>query len=292
MFVVAALAASRPSAAQSRVPAIGGTTTQAAFPKLIPWMELASGREAFDQTAQGLLVWRLITDTAIVSIGPEEIRPLARLRERYPDLHIIPGLKTSGILGQHGGFDALEGWTRIARLVQSLAEVTGEQTVILEHESAIKAYIDGQYAMDWDRLRAGLRLLPRACQIWWYPSAGGAGETLERYIRLCEAVVAELPEVRFIDHASLHAPQFAGQPGTVNVASRLAAAARRPPVRMIYCCGPKYWPYDRVPEALRQVQESEAVLYPGAARWVEAAQALARLLPARPVSGTQPANRR
>ena len=163
---------------------------------------------------------------------------------------------------------------------------------MFEHESAIKAYIDGQYAVDLDRLRAGLRLLPRSCRIWWYPSAAGDGEVLARYVRLCEAVVAELPEVRFIDHASLHAPRFTGQPGTINAVRRLEAAARSPPIRLIYCCGPEYWPFERVPEALRHVSETEAIIYPGATRWIEAAQALARLLPARAASGTQPADRR
>ncbi len=285
------IAASSPTAARAQPQTDGHGATQPGLPKVIPWLELGPGREAVDRAAHGLLVWRLITDTAIVSIGPEDIRTLGRFHERYPDLHLVPGLKTSGILTDRG-FDALDGWQRIARLVQTLMAVTGENTVVLEHESALKAYLDGQYPMNWDRLRAGLRLLPRPCNVWWYPSAGMDGVILDRYIRLCEVVVAELPDVRFIDHASFHAPRFTGQPGTLNAVRRLETAARRPPLRLIYCCGPEYWPFERVPEALRQVGEGEAIVYPGATRWVEAAQALARLLPARPVSGTQPADRR
>ncbi len=272
---------------RAQMPPDSNSATPVSVPKIIPWLELGPGQEALDNAAHGLLVWRLVADAAIISVGPEDAPRLRRLHARIADIRIIPGLKTSPILIP-AGFDSVAGWQKIAQAVRTLCEATGEKTIVFEHESAIKSYIDGRYVMNWGQLGAGLRLLPVDYAILWYPSAAMDGEILARYVRLAETV-GELPNVRFIDHASFYAPKFVGAAGTLNAVRQLEAVARHPPVRLVYCCGPDFWPYERVPEALRQIHEDTAIVYPGATRWVEAARALSRILPARS-SASQPAS--
>lgn len=265
----------------------GGTTQPIVPRKIVPWLELAPNREAYDQAIEGLRLWHLTTDTAVISVGPGKAQWLRRLREQVPEVVIIPSLKTSPILTPPG-FDSVQGWREVAREVRELCQATGQTMLVFEHETAIQSYMEGKTTLDWDRLRMGLRQLPEGITFWWYPSANGEGEILDRYIKLCE-VADEVLELRFIDHATTYAAMTMAQPGTINAVRRLEHVAQQPPVQLIYCCGPGYWPYDRVPEALGKMRKDVVILYPGATRWVEAARAMSRLLP--PELTTRPAGR-
>jgi hypothetical protein len=158
--------------------------------------------------------------------------------------------------------------------------VTGIKRVVLENETATKAHIfEGAYTVDERKLREGMRHLPKDVEILWYPSAGGAGEVLERYLVICRALQAEC-NVRFIDHSSFYTKHTWGEPATINIANKLEAIAKKPTLPMILtCAGPRYEP-DNLDEALALVKgkwgrDTEVVIYPSAARWVEQGRAIA-----------------
>jgi hypothetical protein len=242
--------------------------------QLIPWLELnIADDEAVNKMLEGLLEWRKITDTAIVSVAPGNAWFFRELKKPLPDMKIIAGLKTSPVFRRRP-IDTVEDWKRVGEEIRALAEATGIKRVALENESATKAYVfKGAYKIDERKLREGLRHLPDDIEILWYPSAGGAGEVLERYLVICRALQAEC-NVRFIDHSSFYYKHSWGKPGTVHVADKLEEIARKPTLPMIYtCAGPRYEP-DNLDEGIALAKgkwgpHTEIVIYTGATRWVE-----------------------
>jgi len=252
--------------------------------RILPWVEVYVGSdEGVNIVITGLLEWRKITDTAIVSVDPGQTSFFSELKEPLPDMRIIPGVKTSPLFGRRQ-FDSVEKWGEMAEEVRAACEASGQQRFLFENESALFDYYHDEHELDLDSLRVGLNELPKDVQYLWYPSVAGGGETLERYARLCE-VVEEVLDVRFIDHASLNAPQHVNQPGTLTAVARLESIAQNPTIPLIYCCGDRWWPADRIPEALEFARlkwgdATEAIVYPGQALWVQRAQEMGLQQPA------------
>lgn len=241
--------------------------------KIVPWLELGLDQEAIDNAVAGLELWRRVCDRVCISVDPGSIDSLRIIWERVPDLHYIPGLKTSPIL-KSAGFDSPDGWRKVSQCVSDLCSLTGSKTLLFEHESAIKSYIvDGIYPMDFAKLLDGLAQLPSDITYLWFPSAAMSGETLTRYLRLARVVDATIDAV-FIDHASFFAPRFRNTPGTLRCTSALRSIASKPPVPQVLCSGDAYWPLNMVRDAAELADADFILAYPGVARWVEAAKML------------------
>ncbi len=254
-------------------------STQHEPARFLPWLELSPGPGPLNAAANGLIVWERVTDTVIISIEPGNENTIAHLQRRYPRVKIIPGLKTSPIFGT-SGFDSVDSWRLVARRVQELAQLTGSNTVLFEHESAVRSYMVGDCPLNMDDLRKGLRQLRREYLYLWYPGIGESGDRLERLVTLCGVISAECEKVRFVDSAVLHAPRFAGGRGAQQLHDLLKGVSTQPPVPLIYCMNDKdYWPLERLTDALRLVDTDLAIIYPGAVRWEAAARAMAEQRP-------------
>lgn len=244
----------------------------------IPWIEVypPHGEDTLDALA-ALPVWARSCKRAIVSTDPAQVELYVELERLRPaGLSIIPGLKTSPILIP-SGFDSPEGWAKIWDTARLACALTGNPLIVLEHESAIAAYLKGDATLDWRRLRQALRQAPADLEVWWYPSMAGAGETLARYLRLALAVQEALGErVRFLDHAALFGPRHVGTPATLACVGELEGAAARPVIPMIYTHAAG-WPVERIGEALDHVSGELAVVYPGRSNWMAAARAASEL---------------
>ena len=252
--------------------------------RVVPWLELGLCDYCeVERTVEGLRAWRAVTDTVILSVDAARALVLREIRQRVPELHYIPGLKTSPILVPTG-FDSVDGWRQVAISVQELREITGSRFVLFEHESAIRRYVAGEQPIDMDKLVIALRELPQEMTYLWYPSAAMSGDVLDRYLALARAAES-LPSVAFIDHASFLAPRFTGTPGTVACVQALQAVASKRLVPKIHCAGQDYYLYAQVPGVLTQADAEWVIVYPGSVRWTDLARDLATRLPvARPSS--------
>lgn len=245
--------------------------------QIVPWVECNRWPDV-DNVVEGLNIWASITDTAIVSTGLGMQSLYHELDERVPGMKIVAGLKTSYPLYVGGGFDSARGWEMVADFIDTCP---ASDMFLFEHESAIAKYIDGSQGIDLDLLRGGLKLLP-AAKYLWYPSAGGSGDVLRRYLDLA-AVVDEMLDVQLVDHASLFGPSFVSQPGTIACADALRATVKRT-VPMAYTIGREpHWTYSQVPYALRYADsrwgaDGWTILYPGGKSWVEAAALVSAII--------------
>jgi len=250
--------------------------------KIVLWIEVNTRSDsALDDAVDGLTAWSKLTDTMIVSVDAGRVGFYKSLKERLPDLTIIPGIKTSPVLG-HRGFDSVEKWKVLADDVSDACKMTGSEFFVFENEKALEAYYKGKCALDFEKLAEALGQLPRHVKYLWYPSAAGAGETLERYIKL-DRVVEKALDVRFLDHATLYSPRSHGQPATTRAVTPLEALAKEKTIPLIYCCGERWWPYERIPEALTLAagkwgKHRWSVVYPGQGRWIDSARSIEEAL--------------
>lgn len=251
-------------------------------PKIVPWLELnVSDDTSVNYAAAGLLAWQAVTDTAIVSTEPghEKIYPM--LRQRVPGMRIIPGLKTSPLLGS-ARFDNLVGWEKVALATQKVLVAAQENTIVLENETAMYNYIKGWSWISQSRLAGGLAKLPPAKYLW-YPSAAMSGATLNRYLAV-DRTVEQALNVQFIDHASLYSPKYVGTSGAVNCARQLDAVATEPTLPLIYAINyDPFWLDWQVPQAVDYVErtwgpQSWAIVYTGWNHWVAGAKAISKFL--------------
>lgn len=258
---------------------------------LIAWME-ANHLADVDHCIEGLREWAKITNTAIVSTVPglagELYLTLPHAATRVG--RIIPGLKTHPILGDDG-WDNKERWAEVWREVGEIVAVTGSETVVFEHESAVKSVLAGP---PWDpaKFRECLEQsdLSKNLRILWRPlitsSFGETGQLIGLEIGLI--VKQACPNVVLIDGTSVTSP-WATTAGITQRGSRLLRALASPddPWPIAYFYGPEksYWQDEQIihstpnqPAVLDLVQGKILILYPGKARWVEAAKAIVGVL--------------
>jgi len=255
---------------------------------ITPWVECTSPDTAIDASdpssptilevvVQGLQTWKHVTNTAIVStvVGQADLYPT--LQGRVPGMTFIPGVKTSSALEGSYRFDDVSRWRILASEITAICAAAGQNRIVIENELALEGYYAGVEEIDFDQLRLGLAELPADIEYLWYPSAVGTGETLERYLAL-DAVVEEMLNVRFIDHASLNAPYAWTGPITQQTVADLESLAGLPTIPMIYMSSGK-WAYDELHVALDYVTEHWGgdtldIVYPGIELWQEAADSI------------------
>lgn len=238
----------------------------------IPWIEINyADPTSVDNALMGCVYWSAAVTHVCISVDPANVVKLPELRSRLPRaLTLVPGIKTSPILIP-AGLDNPDGWKHLAQAVHD----AGALVVVLENESAIDAYLGGA-KLDWDKLRAGLALLPQDVTVWWYPTLAGSGEQLQRRIRLCLAVQDALGQrVRFIDHATYWSPTSSESAGTQVCTGELDGLARLPVVPLLYCHNDATWPLAQLRAGVEKTAADVAIVYPGWRRWVDAARAFA-----------------
>jgi len=245
--------------------------------KLLPWIEVnVVTTRAVDNAVAGLRRWTDVTDTAIVTTAPGGARIYPLLRDRVPGMRIIPGLKTNDLLKR---FDSPAEWASVVRALRAIRSASEESTILLEHESAIRAYLDGTYEIDEDRLKESLRLIPKDLEIIWYPGLVGESDvTQQRAALLCRAAQATL-NVRFTD-LSRSGPAAVGYRWARIGKQRLSRMAKEPAIPLLYFYGPgsKWWHDEQLREALALCDDGWVIIYPGAKRWQQASRVLSKEL--------------
>ena len=254
-----------------------GAVRRADRVKIVPWIEVNTlESKAIDDAASGLLIWRNVTDTAIVSTVPGCADLYSQLRKKVPGMHIIPGIKTNACLK---AFDSVPGWRIVADQVRAVCEAAGERRVVLENESALKEYWRGSLDIDLDRLRDGLGRLPQGIEIIWYPSmVGESSEVQQRAERLCR-VAAEVLDVRFTD-LSINGPRSVSYRWSKRGKRRLEKLARKATIPILYFYGPgsRWWQDDQLFQPLELAGEGWVIIYPGVKRWRRAADSISKIL--------------
>lgn len=242
------------------------------LPKMTPWVEL-HGQETYADIVTGCRVFGVVTPAVCISVAPSGVEQFVGLVTDSPDVHVVPGIGTNAAL--NGRIDSLDGWQTIAAAVRRALEITGANTVVFEHELAVRPYERGTYTPDWAAFAACLALLPPGITYFWHPGIFTSdAEEQPRQVELLRRVVAALPGVTFTS---------SGWWGRNHPASPLAqvqqsmTAAIGPCVALVDCelDWPHGWYASQVPGVVRDCPLNTLV-YPGAAGFSSAAQTIAR----------------
>jgi hypothetical protein len=155
-------------------------------------------------------------------------------------------------------FDSVEGWRLLGEEVQRVRDISGEATILLEHEAALRDTVLGTGDVpDGARLREGLRLLPADARYIWRPSvywfvAGDQGR--DRLAEVCRIAEEVLFDVVFVSQ-SHNAPGNVGTPRYVEAEALLLSIAEREPIVKLYFYGRRpYWLDDELHDVLPMVR--------------------------------------
>ena len=250
--------------------------------RVVPWLEVNyPDRDHVAHAIEGLRIWQTITDTAIVSTVPRQSRIYTELRRQVPGMSLIPGIKTAPALGDDP-LGNLKRWETLAGEIASSCQAAGETRFLLENEKAFSEHPGGKPEFDLGKLREGLGKLPADLEYLWYPSVEGGGQRLRRRVAMCE-VVQDVLDVRFVDHTSLRRPVTGRAPTTSKASTVLNAAAAKPTIPMVHCRNADHWHFEGMARAFKLVARgwgsgSVCIPYPGEARWLPAARAIAALI--------------
>jgi len=269
---------------------------------IVPWVECNwpdaddsknPGRTQLETVIEGLRIWRKVTDRAIVSTWPSEVkRVYPALRKQVRGITIIPGLKTINILA--GRLDDLGTWRDLRGFIEDAIRLTKTNWILLDHEAALEPFALGQVTVDRTKLAQGVAKLPIDIRHFWYPSVYWFIDGMRSHRRLLSLVptIEAIPRVTFLDQ------RYCGYKEVGGVRHRRAAAAfdevretRTMPHLFFY--GPKHrhvwWRDDMLREALALVrwcwgEKTDVIIYTGRAHWIEGAKVLSSQL----ASGTYP----
>lgn len=250
-------------------------------PLIVPWIECNGNTPAeVDVAVAQAAPWHLVTDTVIVSTQTNKASIYPQLRTRL-GMRVIPGYKTSAVLGT-GNFAAPAGWQQIAADVATAVALSGETTVIFEHESAVLSYLEGTATLDLAQLRQSLGYLPRTVSYLWYPGITwpAPGPKRDRAFAL-DAVAGEVLQCRFLDHSYAH-PAWPTFTDWINARRDLQSLTPQPnvPICWTYCCdGFCYWDPTQIGTILQLLTSySEVVIYPGGQLSAQTAAAMNQVL--------------
>jgi hypothetical protein len=251
------------------------------YAKAIPWVECNTEQKSVvDRIVAGLLIWQEVADTAIVSTSPGHAALYATLRQRVPGMRIIPGLKTRKHLESQ--FDSASGWKLVLKEVRQIMDISGDTSMVLENETAMKAYINGKQTVDLTALRKCLKFLPRDLEYLWYPSIFGNPDQQIKNKVVCQVVEWALSDVRFLDQR-YQSEQAVKSASRIAADKQLQAIVSKPTLLMAYFYGPahhrRWWDDEQLPAVL-ELAGRELVVYPGQKRWPEASRILVDILKA------------
>ena len=238
-------------------------------------------REDVEKLIAGIKAWRPLADTVCVATGPGQAEMFAELRRRVPEMQLIPGLVTSSWIAR-ARFDSPVPWERLAREIALVARVCGQKRVLLDNETALAPFLKGNAELDERRLRTALSLLPKDIQIIWYPAMYWVvPQQRQKSEWLCRIVAEEL-DCRLVD-ASFGDRTWSAA-GPTETRQKLEAFSRNPTLPIVWFgrwpgSNCPYWEYDQVGEVLDLLAgRDECLVYPGMARFQEAAERLGPLV--------------
>lgn len=266
-------------------------------PNIAVWLEVNTSRASVVADAiAGIYEWgkHPAVTTVIVSTTPGRETLFAMLLPvcQAAGLTLTPGIKTAGALppvtvpGEtrtYRQFDDVPGWSRIADSVCLAALYAESRVVVLESESAIIGHVKGHVPIDPVKLARCLGQLSGNIRILWYPTiTSGYADRQARQASVLRLLLGERLNVLFFDNSIDRPRAYEGDYAKKNRASLLHLNAAGRLYRLLYCYGPgsRFWMDEAVVSLIvGAVSPSDwAVLYPGAARFKEAAEKIGSLL--------------
>jgi len=242
--------------------------------KLVPWFDLgAPTTENITNLIYTLRSWEPLTDRAIVTIGALSFANIFQgLQEAVPGVEITPAITTSSIFGHSEKWEDEQAWAILIERIEILRAIFPDRAILLENEYALRDYCAGRKSIDLELFGDRLASLPEEVEYIWYPSAGGSGEKLARYLAVDGWVAFRLRgRVTFADHVSLYSAGDSVRPDTLAAAKALRGiGAPTVPV-----CYPFNWTTESLPAAVELVArgwgEPVLLVYPGRAYWSDSA---------------------
>lgn len=260
-------------------------------PRILPWMEL-NYWPFYQYTSPSIEYWRRLTDTVVIATGKGDVvdpndpsnpkTPLHRLlRERWPDTHFIPCLKTWEYLTDPNDpynmetivLDDPNDWIDIGQKAARLLKDTGQSIILLDNEISTDRYHAGADDIDFGVMRQCLEFFlaqlpdPDNTMVIWYPTLLNywppwSGSAPRRYA-LCALVEETLPTCRMTWFGS-------GGPAWMNDDPwywwSLDVLEAKSPVPLVWFLGQGYWSPQDVVEAIDRVAgRPDVFFYPNTA---------------------------
>ena len=258
------------------VASINGQTSQPAR-SVVPWVELnAAAEPVYDNIVAGCRTFGTVTSRACVSVGPEQVERLKRLRGDLPGLTLIPGIVTNQ--GLSGRIDGREGWKKVATAVRRAVQICEPHVpVVIEMELALANYLAGKYVPDWTLVEKGLAELPAEVTYWWYPGVFSADPTIQaRELEFLHRVIAALP------HTVLVSPGWWGRDYPTDPSAQARQRvneALAPCINLVDCdpAWPWHWEFSAIPY-VNQECPLQTLLYSGQTAFRTAAEQVSHAL--------------
>jgi hypothetical protein len=256
-----------------------------------------------DHCLEGLAPWDTVTDTVILVTKPGKSRFFYTelMRRRPSDLHIIGGLKTHLLPGGEPkdkrpyDFADPPTWRRLAREAAQIAGITGTNVVVLDNETALKRYNQGEATIDYDKLRRSLApLRETGVQFWWHPirvhaDTASFPDRHKHSVRLVKTIVDAVPDSVFLTAYTAWHGWERNRGGEVDLRRELIdlVGPRRVHDRL-FVTSDGYWHWkdgrkrrcftpEEAHRAIPALPGKVIEIYPGAVNWVSVAREFARL---------------
>lgn len=250
-------------------------------PKIVTWVEINSmdakmeSGETYRQCGiNSLLMWSTVVDEAIVTTNPhlDILEPvLSECVAELAPMQVRGGVQIAPVVGYDIG--NIAGWKRVAVAVEETCRITGQRKFVIDVESTISRLLAGDRKPDWDRVRAGLELLPKdVAYTWfpapWVPSHPGQAD-YEKFLSFAAKVLPNLTIVTF----EVAGPAGVEYPEVLAKLARVRKLYDCPTTPIAYCGPPLRWGWqvDQVIDARDHCNTPEVLVYPCAANWVKSA---------------------
>ena len=239
------------------------------------------------QVRTGLSIWSEVAEDAVVITMPGRSGLFQDLRQRVPEINVIPGLKTYSYFLRPDNslkpFDTIEAWSQIADEIVAICSASGQLRVMLENEVPIApVWQDLDHEIDYDQLAIGLSQLPSEVEIIWYPSLPGeSNESRARMVRVCNVVESTIGDVTFIDLSASTPQALLYDWYSLVPRNMLWQIADRQTSPIMYFYGPdsEWWQDDDIPDAAEYIYQhwgvgTEVMIYPGLDHWIDGARSM------------------
>lgn len=144
------------------------------------------GMTRYEGLSHGIEQWSRITDTFAINVNSKNFPELVDLLVAdFPHLTFIPAMKTAPYTGGGGSNDFFNPtkWADAAPVISTLAEKSGQSTILFDTETATNDYRNLTYQeflaqeFDAEGLATGLASLPTDIDYIWYRSSFAGSET-------------------------------------------------------------------------------------------------------------------
>lgn len=211
-----------------------------------------------------------------------------RLEADVPNVAITPALSLVSCLEE---IDDVGGWNQAANEIEEWRREFDVVAVMLSAESVLTRVVDGAYSPDPTFLADGLLSLPDDLIYWFVPSDMWFRAGVEGALRLHEvAKIVERTLSGRVRHVNLRhcSPKNINSDRYEEGHRRLEDLASLSTIPKFFFYGPEndhFWQDDELPEVRQVALETwggplQVLLYPGLARWPEAAASLSRFMSA------------